>query len=126
MKLDQENVKKQKQEAEKKRKLETEASEFGNDVLFGRGAKKFQKYAPGCIAFNKLIDANREDYQEISKSKCAKPNIAKSKIVGKVIDEIKAMDPPGRFLGESNGGGFVLISDDSEIRKKVRTILKKG
>lgn len=60
-----------------------------NDVLLGRG--KFASEHPGNILFRQIVWEMKEEYYISRKTE-------KTKMVQRVIDRIKTLNPPGRFL----------------------------
>lgn len=87
-----------------------------NDVLKGRGGK-VNKHV-GNVQFRKLLAMYRPAYM----SKAIK-KIEKSNISSKIIQTIRNMDPPGRFLVEVDGGWFEI--GDKEARRKTSQAIRE-
>ena len=83
-----------------------------NDVLCGRG-NKFQRFA-GNAAFRSIISSRKADYMKTRKT-CVKQGI-----VAAVLEEIRGLKPPGRFLR------LALPEELAEAKKEKGTTLGDG
>lgn len=79
-----------------------------NDVLMGRGGR-VNNYK-GNRQFRKIVNSYREFYLA-AKSKSEKLIIARN-----VIDHIRSLQPPGRFLSEENGAWFE-VKKEAALKK---------
>lgn len=70
-----------------------------NDVLCGRGGRINSH--EGNIRFRDIIHANKKEYLAPTTKKLEKAHIAK-----RIVDEIRHMNPPGRFLKEDASDGY--------------------
>ena len=83
-----------------------------NDVLCGRGGKT--NTHPGNIYFREQVNKLRKRYKDSGRTE--KPTIAKE-----VVDTIRKLDPPGRFLKQDKKTGLYNdIGDAEAIIKHVR------
>jgi hypothetical protein len=86
-----------------------------NDVLKGRGAKSH----PGNVHFRLLV-------QEL-KEKCVKAPFHEKPFYAEcIINKIKGMDPPGRFLAQDKDTKQWIEISDEEARFKTRQALREG
>ena len=79
-----------------------------NDVLLGRG--KFASEHPGNILFRQIVWELKEEYYVARKNE-------KTKMVHRIIDKIKSLDPPGRFLEKDEDLTFVDAPMDRVVLK---------
>lgn len=90
-----------------------------NDVLCGRGGS-INAY-PGNLQFRTIISKVKDSYR------ASKSNGDKSKIVERVVQAIRNMDPPGRFLKEHPDGEDCWIEiGDKEAKNKVVQAMRKS
>lgn len=95
---------------------ETEVTE--SDVLSGRGNGVAGH--EGNVFYTRLIKDNKEEYQGNTSGK------TKRQIALRIIDIIKAQDPPGRFLKSKKDEPFVWsVQEDSVAIKKVTQALRE-
>mmetsp|Transcript_9126 Transcript_9126/g.20918 ORF Transcript_9126/g.20918 Transcript_9126/m.20918 type:complete len:554 (+) Transcript_9126:291-1952(+) len=82
-----------------------------NDVLCGRGGR-INSHA-GNIQFRDIIDSKKNDYLAPTTKKLEKAHIAAG-----IVNDIRAMDPPGRFLKkEKEDKMWYDIGDQKAIKK---------
>jgi len=83
-----------------------------NDVLSGRGGK-INSHA-GNVQFREAVSAMKKDYLSKSTRKLDKAHMA-----AKLVQQVRSMDPPGRFLKEEekDGGLWFDIGDAKAIKK---------
>jgi len=86
---------------------------FPNDVLCGRGKSVCNH--PGNILFRDQVVAQLDNYENSRKS------IQKHNICRQVFDQVKGMNPPGRFLKKSvrNGSSFWEELDTQKAMYKI-------
>jgi len=82
-----------------------------NDVLSGRGGRVNSH--PGNIQFRRLCDEYRTQYLLTTTKKSDK-----AKIADRLVQRIRNMDPPGRFLKECQESGLWGDIGDERARKK--------
>lgn len=85
----------------------TSASVTQNDILLGRGRASNQHY--GNIQFRCIVAENLSYYQ----------NMKKSIVVSKIVDIIRNLNPPGRFLSNNKETGCWEEVEDTIARKKI-------
>jgi hypothetical protein len=89
-----------------------------NDILYGRGRSKDNH--PGNKAFRDIVSKYKLPYFQ------AKTHQEKRSLVELVVFEIKAQDPPGRFLcNEHNNDSWYEVDDVGKIHKKVSQALRE-
>ncbi len=88
-----------------------------NDVLCGKG--NFVNMHPGNRQFRSLVDGMKNEY--VAAPKKQKPLFAKM-----VLSEIRAMDPPGRFLTKNKSTGLWEHIEEKKARIKARQALREG
>jgi hypothetical protein len=88
-----------------------------HDVLSGRG--NFVNYHPGNEHFRALVRKYKMDYV-----KCPKPQ--KGKYSKLIYDEIKARNPPGRFLKQDNKTKDWYDIGEKKALDKTRQALREG
>lgn len=71
---------------------------------------------PGNISFRKLVNSHKDAY-------CVSSNEEKKRIVNRVINLIRASDPPGRFLSEDRG--VWTFMDQKSVFRKVGQALRE-
>lgn len=81
-----------------------------NDVLCGRGGRINSHV--GNIRFRKMVAIRKTDYIGKSTKKFEKAHIASN-----IVQQIRAMNPPGRFLKEDPDGAWFDIGDHKAIKK---------
>jgi hypothetical protein len=87
-----------------------------NDVLSGRGVVRNNHH--GNIQFRSLVRKLKKRHELAPKYE--KPFIAKC-----IIDEISKMDPPGRFLKETEHKGCWVEISEKEAMRKTRAALRE-
>jgi hypothetical protein len=88
-----------------------------HDVLSGRG--NFVNYHVGNEFFRTLVRKYKLDYVQ-----CPKPQ--KGKFSRIIVDEIKARDPPGRFLKQDASTKLWYDIGDKKALDKTRQALREG
>ncbi|GAX18901.1 hypothetical protein FisN_8Hh119 [Fistulifera solaris] len=81
-----------------------------NDVLAGRGGRINSHI--GNVRFRKLVAMHKADYISKSTKKFEKAHIAAS-----IVQHIRHLNPPGRFLKEDPDGSWFEIGDHKAIKK---------
>jgi hypothetical protein len=97
-------------------------SPHGNDVLSGRG--KGTNSHDGNRQMRAFVADNKVEYLMPNRTK-----IEKARICARIVDQIRALDPPGRFLQKGlNGDDPDLWTDvgDERARRKVGQALREG
>ncbi|GFH53436.1 hypothetical protein CTEN210_09912 [Chaetoceros tenuissimus] len=90
-----------------------------NDVLSGRGGRINSH--PGNVQFRALVAQNKHTYLSKQTKK-----LDKVKIADKIVQAIRNMDPPGRFLKEESGGTQMWIEiGDEKARKKAGQAMRE-
>lgn len=89
-----------------------------NDVLCGRGGRTY--HHSGNVQFRKLVDLRRQEYLDRNTKRLDKASIS-----AEVMNAIRNMDPPGRFLKEKKDGTFFDIGDAKAI-VKIGQALREG
>ena len=92
----------------------------GHDVLYGRG--KHISINPGNLFFMELVKAIRVDY-------VAAPKEKKSMFAQLVVQTIRNLDPPGRFLQRritSSDDNLLYDVGDKNATNKARQALREG
>eukprot|EP00542_Grammatophora_oceanica_P021108 CAMPEP_0194033734 /NCGR_PEP_ID=MMETSP0009_2-20130614/6296_1 /TAXON_ID=210454 /ORGANISM="Grammatophora oceanica, Strain CCMP 410" /LENGTH=406 /DNA_ID=CAMNT_0038674453 /DNA_START=161 /DNA_END=1381 /DNA_ORIENTATION=- len=89
-----------------------------NDVLNGRGGRT--NAWNGNVQFRELINDNKVTYHSTETKKMAKAHIC-----ARIVDEIRSMDPPGRFLKEEEKTGLWWDIGDANAIKKVGQALRE-
>ena len=85
-----------------------------NDVLFGRGNNVNRHL--GNLNFRKLCRENKAHYAMCSK-------LEKKAVSVKIVNTVKKLDPPGRFLRRNKEGKWVDVGDQ-EAREKTSQALR--
>lgn len=88
-----------------------------HDVLSGRG--NFVNYHTGNEHFRALVRKHKLEYV-----RCPKPQ--KGKFSRMIVDEIKSMDPPGRFLKQDAKTKLWYDIGDKKALDKTRQALREG
>jgi len=88
-----------------------------HDVLSGRG--NFVNYHPGNEHFRNLVKSHKISYVA-----CPKPQ--KGKFSRLIVDEIRSMDPPGRFLKQDDKTKMWYDIGDKKALDKTRQALREG
>lgn len=88
-----------------------------NDVLSFKGSGKFglELIHPGNMHFQKILSLRKKEYTKCSSK--VKDALKKRGIVIGIIDSIKCLDPPGRFLKFNRRGVCSRMSDDEVFIK---------
>ncbi len=87
-----------------------------HDVIRGRG--NGANLHPGNIRFRALVKTARAGYALSS-------NADKRKYVDCIVQHIRSLDPPGRFLDKDEDGRW-FVMDDRKANKKTRQALREG
>lgn len=96
---------------------EQQSTEFtSNDVLCGRGG--LTNNAPGNIFFRKLVRMKQQVYLLASKRE-------KAGVAREIVETIRSLSPPGRFLKKDSNGVYVDIGD-RKAREKTSQALREG
>lgn len=88
-----------------------------NDVLCGRGGGTNNHV--GNENFRVLVTRKKRDY--LNSSKREKPLVSKS-----IVDEIRGMHPPGRFLQKNDSTNLWFDIGDQKAREKTSQALREG
>ena len=88
-----------------------------NDVLCGRGGATNSHI--GNRAFRQLVKQYKDKYLQAKKKE--KPNVA-----GEIVDHIRNLDPPGRFLKKDRDTGYWLDIGDMRAKEKTSQALREG
>jgi len=89
-----------------------------NDVLCGRGGR-INSHA-GNVQFRDIIHSKKKEYLAPSTKKLEKAHIAAG-----IVNDIRTMDPPGRFLKEDRGTGMWFDIGDAKAIKKTGQALRE-
>jgi hypothetical protein len=91
-----------------------------NDVLSGRGGRINSH--PGNVKFRELVNKHKHQYLSRETKK-----LEKVKVADLIVQTIRKMDPPGRFLKEdSNSKGWVEIGDEKARKKAGQAMREKA
>ncbi len=88
-----------------------------NDVLCGRGGATNSHI--GNRAFRQLVKEYKDKYLRAKKKE--KPSVA-----GEIVDKIRSLDPPGRFLKKDRDTGYWLDIGDIRAKEKTSQALREG
>jgi hypothetical protein len=99
--------------ARKKEVLETTATPHNNDVLCGNGQDGIIKAHPGNENFRKLVDQGMPLYVMARSTHQKKP------IVSNIVNQIRNLNPPGRFLHKDANSNLWRDVGDEKARKKI-------
>jgi hypothetical protein len=88
-----------------------------NDVLCGRGGATNSHI--GNRSFRLLVKEYKDKYLKAKKKE--KPNVA-----GEIVDKIRGLDPPGRFLKKDRETGYWLDIGDVRAKEKTSQALREG
>lgn len=89
-----------------------------NDVLCGRGGR-INSHA-GNVQFRDVIQSRKKEYLAPSTKKLEKAHIAAA-----IVNDIRGMDPPGRFLKEDRDTGLWFDIGDAKAIKKTGQALRE-
>jgi len=89
-----------------------------NDVLCGRGGR-INSHA-GNVQFRDIIHSKKKEYLAPSTKKLKKAHIAAG-----IVNNIRTMDPPGRFLKEDRGTGMWFDIGDADAIKKTGQAIRE-
>lgn len=89
-----------------------------NDVLAGRGGRINSH--PGNIQFRELVHKHKHQYLSQQTKK-----LEKVKIANLIVQTIRNMDPPGRFLKEDNTSNCWVEIGDEKARKKAGQAMRE-
>ncbi|OEU11731.1 hypothetical protein FRACYDRAFT_192096, partial [Fragilariopsis cylindrus CCMP1102] len=89
-----------------------------NDVLCGRGGR-INSHA-GNVQFRDTIHSKKKEYLAPSTKKLEKAHIAAG-----IVNDIRTMDPPGRFLKEDKGTELWFDIGDAKAIKKTGQALRE-
>mmetsp|Transcript_25332 Transcript_25332/g.37404 ORF Transcript_25332/g.37404 Transcript_25332/m.37404 type:complete len:534 (-) Transcript_25332:243-1844(-) len=89
-----------------------------NDVLCGRGGRI--NAHDGNVQFREIVAAHKKEYLSKSTKKLEKAHIA-----ARLIQQIRTMDPPGRFLKEDTDTGLWFDIGDAKAIKKAGQALRE-
>ncbi|KAL9184950.1 hypothetical protein ACHAXT_002727 [Thalassiosira profunda] len=90
-----------------------------HDVLSGRGGRINSH--PGNVRFREKVDAHKREYLDPRTKKAAKARIA-----ARIVQQIRALDPPGRFLKEDPHTGLWVEIGDERAWKKAGQALRES
>jgi hypothetical protein len=90
-----------------------------NDVLCGRGGR-INSHA-GNVQFREIIAFHKKDYLSKTTKKLEKAHIA-----ARIINDIRSMEPPGRFLKEDCDTGLWFDIGDAKAIKKAGQALREN
>lgn len=88
-----------------------------NDVLCGRGGATNSHI--GNRAFRQFVKEYKDKYLRAKKKE--KPSVA-----GEIVDKIRSLDPPGRFLKKDRDTGYWLDIGDIRAKEKTSQALREG
>mmetsp|Transcript_14058 Transcript_14058/g.21038 ORF Transcript_14058/g.21038 Transcript_14058/m.21038 type:complete len:543 (+) Transcript_14058:443-2071(+) len=88
-----------------------------NDVLCGRGGATNSH--SGNRSYRKLVKKFKDKYLKAKKKQ--KPSVA-----AEVVDIIRTLDPPGRFLKKDKDTGWYLDIGDARAKEKTSQALREG
>ncbi|KAG7354643.1 hypothetical protein IV203_003999 [Nitzschia inconspicua] len=89
-----------------------------NDVLCGRGGR-INSHS-GNVKFRDIINNRKKEYLAPSTKKLEKAHIAAA-----IVNDIRSMDPPGRFLKEDRDTGLWFDIGDAKAIKKTGQALRE-
>mmetsp|Transcript_2788 Transcript_2788/g.4174 ORF Transcript_2788/g.4174 Transcript_2788/m.4174 type:complete len:556 (+) Transcript_2788:333-2000(+) len=89
-----------------------------NDVLCGRGGRI--NAHDGNVQFREIVVEHKKEYLSKSTKKLEKAHIA-----ARIIQQIRTMDPPGRFLKEDSDTGLWFDIGDAKAIKKAGQALRE-
>ena len=90
-----------------------------NDILLGRGG--LVNKHEGNIRFRNFVKEKKAEYLAHTTKK-----IAKAQIAAEIVEKIKALNPPGRFLEFDKESGSWSEIDDHKAKKKTGQALREG
>lgn len=88
-----------------------------NDVLCGRGGATNSHV--GNRSFRQIVKQYKDKYLNAKKKE--KPNVA-----GEIVEKIRSLDPPGRFLKKDRDTGYWLDIGDMRAKEKTSQALREG
>lgn len=89
-----------------------------NDVLCGRGGRINSHV--GNVQFRDIIQSKKKEYLAKTTKKLEKAHIAAA-----IVNDIRSMKPPGRFLKEDKGSGMWFDIGDAKAIKKTGQALRE-
>ncbi len=90
-----------------------------NDVMCGRGAGT--NYHPGNKRYRDMVESRKEDYH----IHCDR--LHKKLIADKIVEQIRGLNPPGRFLERNKKTGkWNDVGDDKAKAKTIQTLRENG
>jgi len=89
-----------------------------NDVLSGRGGR-INSHS-GNVQFRDIINARKKEYLAPTTKKLEKAHIAAG-----IVNDVRSMDPPGRFLKEDRDTGLWFDIGDAKAIKKTGQALRE-
>jgi hypothetical protein len=89
-----------------------------NDVLCGRGGRI--NAHEGNVQFRDIVQANKKEYLAKTTKKLEKAHIA-----ARIVEHIRTMNPPGRFLKEDSESGMWYDIGDAKAIKKSGQALRE-
>jgi len=87
-----------------------------NDVLCGRGGSAYHHV--GNKLFREMIGENKEEYLS------AKTNSQKQSVAMKIIQQIRNLNPPGRFIRQDKHNMQWYDIGDKDARRKVSQAIR--
>jgi hypothetical protein len=106
--------------ARKKEVRETTSTPHNNDVLCGNGREGTLNAHPGNEHFQKLVDQEKRLYLT------ARSIHEKRLILSKIVDEIRNLNPPGRFLLKDANSNLWRDIGDERAHNKTSNSLRKN
>jgi len=88
-----------------------------NDILMGRGGGT--NLHPGNLNYRRIIDSFKPDYS-------ASPKAGKFKYACEVVDMIRNMSPPGRFLKKDANTNLYFDVGEKAAREKTSQVRAEG
>mmetsp|Transcript_24930 Transcript_24930/g.58068 ORF Transcript_24930/g.58068 Transcript_24930/m.58068 type:complete len:555 (+) Transcript_24930:3-1667(+) len=89
-----------------------------NDVLCGRGGRI--NAHEGNVQFREIVNTHKKEYLAKSTKKLEKAHIA-----ARIVEQVRSMDPPGRFLKEDSDTGMWFDVGDAKAIKKAGQALRE-
>ena len=90
-----------------------------HDVLCGLGGR--DDIHPGNVRFRALVDAHKRTYLDPRTKK-----VEKARIAARIVSDVRALDPPGRFLREDPHTGMWVEIGDERAWKKAGQALRES
>ena len=88
-----------------------------SDVLCGRGG--LTNNAPGNVYFRRLVRLKQESYLLATKRE-------KAGVAREIVEMVRALHPPGRFLKKDDSSGMWVEIGDRKAREKTSQALREG